>query len=431
MSLENGSAIEEAGTRFKLFPQPPFLDAFQEPEIIEVSSPAGSVGPGPEDDRMYTIFPVGKAEPYGIGVNPDGEGMYLPPWGGEILPPAEPDEEGHFDYLEPGTPQFESAHLFGSARFTMDVWEMYFDRKIPWHFGNDGEKLELTQLPSLDNALIGWGFLEAGGTQTDEHGFHPYSLNFDIVAHEIGHAIIYSEVGLPVRNVENGEYYGFHESAADLVALITTLHFPSVVDTILDNTSGNLYTMNKLSRFAELSQNKQIRLAANNRMLSEFAAGYDDEHDLAQPLTGAMFDILVDVFHENLVEEGLISPEVEDLSDRLEGDARYSDILQNYFDERYSQNPQAFRRALLKARDYLGSYLADAWQLLDADLLSYAGVGQALLNVDQELTGGRYARIIEGNFVVREIGSVQPGPRVPKPGKESHSASARTLRPPD
>ena len=308
---------------------------------------------------------------------------------------------------------------------------MYFDRKIPWHFGNDGEKLELTQLPSLDNALIGWGFLEAGGTQTDEHGFHPYSLNFDIVAHEIGHAIIYSEVGLPVRNVENGEYYGFHESAADLVALITTLHFPSVVDTILDNTSGNLYTMNKLSRFAELSQNKQIRLAANNRMLSEFAAGYDDEHDLAQPLTGAMFDILVDVFHENLVEEGLISPEVEDLSDRLEGDARYSDILQNYFDERYSQNPQAFRRALLKARDYLGSYLADAWQLLDADLLSYAGVGQALLNVDQDLTGGRYARIIEGNFVVREIGSAQPGPRVPKPGKESHSASARTLRPPD
>lgn len=185
-----------------------------------------------------------------------------------------------------------------------------------------------------------------------------------------------------MRNVENGEYYGFHESAADLVALITTLHFPSVVDTILENTHGNLYTMNKLSRFAELSDNKQIRLAANNRVLSEFAEGYDDEHDLAQPLTGAMFDILVDVFHENLVEAGLISPEMEDLSDKLEGDPRYSDILQEHFDRRYSENPQGFRTALLKARDYLGSYLADAWQMLDADLLSYLGVGQALLEDD-------------------------------------------------
>mgnify|MGYP000169495743 CR=1 FL=1 len=101
MSFYDGSDTEGTGTRFKLFPQPPFLEAFQEPEIIEVSSPAGSVGPGPEDDRMYTIFPVDKAEPYGIGANPDGDGMYLPPWKGEILPPALPDAEGHFDYLEP------------------------------------------------------------------------------------------------------------------------------------------------------------------------------------------------------------------------------------------------------------------------------------------------------------------------------------------
>ena len=429
MSFYDGSDTEGTGTRFKLFPQPPFLEAFQEPEIIEVSSPAGSVGPGPEDDRIYTIFPVDKAEPYGISANPDGDGMYLPPWKGEILPPALPDAEGHFDYLEPGTPQFEAAHLFGSARFTMDVWEIYFDRPIQWHFKDQFEKLELTMLPSLDNALIGWGFLEAGGTHTENNGFHPYSLNFDIVAHEIGHAVVYSEVGLPVRNLDNGEYYGFHESAADLVALITTLHFPSVVETILNNTSGNLYTMNKLSRFAELSPNKQIRLAANNRVLSEFADGYEDEHDLAQPLTGAMFDILVDVFHENLLDAGLMSPEMEDLSDKLEGNPQYSSILQAAFDNNFARNPEGFRDALLQARDYLGSYLADAWQMLDADMLSYLGVGRALLDVDEEITRGRYAKIIENNFLMREVGLVKPGPRIPKAGKEGHSASARTLVP--
>ena len=48
------------GTRFRLYPQPRFLDDFEEPETVYVSSPCGSLAPGPSDDRMYTIFPIGK-----------------------------------------------------------------------------------------------------------------------------------------------------------------------------------------------------------------------------------------------------------------------------------------------------------------------------------------------------------------------------------
>ena len=43
------------GTRFRVFPQPPFADPSALPEIIEVSSPAGSIGPGPADERMYFV----------------------------------------------------------------------------------------------------------------------------------------------------------------------------------------------------------------------------------------------------------------------------------------------------------------------------------------------------------------------------------------
>lgn len=428
MSFAEEIDEQATGTRFLLYPQPPFLVEFAEPEVVEVSSPAGSVGPGPEDERMYAIHPVGKTKPYGISPLPTG-GMYLPPWDGPILPPAIPGPDGHFDHIDPEDPAFEMAHLFGAAHFTLDVWEGYFGRQIPWHFAAGQEKLELTILPSLNNALIGWGFLETGGTT--EHGgeYKPYSLNFDIVAHEIGHAIIYSEIGIPAPDNAWGEYYGFHESAADVVALIASLHFDSVVDDVLAHTRGNLYTLNRLSRFAELSSNHQIRMAANDSVLSDFAHGWTKEHDLSQPLTGAMFDILVDIFHERLLWHGVISPQLEDLSDRLEGTPHYAEVMQALFDRRFAADPEGFRLALIEARDYLGTYLADTFALLDPDMLSYLGVGQALEQVDRQITGGQFLPIIRGNFLMREIGLVASGPRLAPPDEGSHSASVRTMVP--
>ena len=423
-------SYEAPGTRFLLFPQSPFLSNVGEPELIEVSSPPGTIGPGPSNDRMYTVYPVSKPVPYGLHQTQRGDPfMFLPPWKGEVLPPALPDENGHFDYITPDDPSFEAAHLFAAAHFTLDVWEGYFGRPIPWHFRNDYDRLELTMLPSLDNALIGWGFLETGGTTKYGDEYRPYSLNFDVVAHEIGHAIIYSEVGIPTPEKASGEYYGFHESAADLVALLSTLHLGSVVEDLLESTRGNLYALNKLNRFAELSDNDQIRLAANTNVLSEFVHGWSDEHLLAQPLTGAMFDIFVDVFHERLLLRDLISTGMEDLSDRLEADPSYGEVMQGMFDERYAEDPDGFRIALLEARDYLGSYLADAWQLLNPEFLTYYGVEQALLEVDHSITGGQFEPIISGNFRVRDIGLVRPGPRLKKPGRGSHSASVRTLVP--
>ncbi len=47
----------------------------------------------------------------------------------------------------------------------------------------------------------------------------PFSSNFDVIAHQLGHLIIYSEIGLPAEGALDGEYFGFHEAAADLTAL--------------------------------------------------------------------------------------------------------------------------------------------------------------------------------------------------------------------
>src|SRR5690606_7629230 len=110
----------------------------------------------------------------------------------------------------------------------------------------------------------------------------------------------------PDPGAAGGEYFGFHEAAADMTAMLASLHFDAVVRDVLDETRGNLYAFNELNRFAELSTTSQIRLASNSVKLSDFSAGWTDEHALSQPLAGALFDILVDIFQENLVERGVI-----------------------------------------------------------------------------------------------------------------------------
>ncbi|MEM8840164.1 MAG: hypothetical protein AAGD47_00155 [Pseudomonadota bacterium] len=424
--------IEEAGTmegtRFKLYPQPHFLEDFSEPETVMVSSPPGSLDAGPADHRMYTIFPIGKQKAYGIDA--EGGALLAPPWTGPIEEPAMPDAEGHFDHLEPGTPQFEAAHLFGTVRFVMDIWEDYFDRRIPFHSEGHFDRVELTILPSLENAYSGFGFLEMGGDR--QYGsYKSFSLNFDVIAHEVGHAIIYSEVGVPDPENVTGEYFGFHESAADLVALISSLHFNSLVDLLLENTHGNLYMLNLVNRMAELGGNKQIRIAANDVRLSQFVKGWTKEHKLSQPLTGAFFDILVDLFHEFLLDYGAITPEMEDLSDKLLATPDYAPVMQELFDEAYAKHPEAFKLALIDARDVMGTYLADTWQRLDRRGLNFADVADAFLAVDRAHTGGRYERLIRGNFEMRDIGLVEVGPQLEPLAADSHANSVRTIVPID
>ncbi len=419
-----------SGTRFRLYPQAPYGSAEHEPETMWLSPPAGTVGAGPSDGRMHVIDPVGKQRPYGVSLTAYGTPyLFLPPWGGPIRAPAMPDADGHFDHLQIGTPEFEAAHAYGSIRFALDIWERYFGRRIRWHFWPRYEFLEVVLLRQLNNATSGFGFMEIGSDITPAGQADPFSLNFDVVGHELGHLIIYAEVGLPADDAIDGEYFGFHEAAADLSALVATMHFDAVLDHLLETTHGNLYTFNELNRFAELSPHTQIRIASNDRKLSDFAIGWRDEHELSQPLTGAIFDILVDIFDENLLERGLISPQVEDLFDRFERFPEYESAIQALFDEAYPGRDAGFREALVEARDYLGVALAETWTRLSPDHLRYAHVGKILIEVDRELSGGRHRRAILNSLRWRDIGSAVVGPRLARPGADSHAFSARTLVP--
>ena len=380
------------GTRFRLFPQLPNLAAFSEPETVWLSPPAGSLAPGPADNRMYVVDPINKPEPYGF--------PYLPPYRGPVYPPVMPDENGHFDYLEVGSREFLAAHMYGTLRFVLDVWEGYFGYTIPWHFQAHYPRLELVPLIPWNNAHSGYGFIEFGDGTARFGETPPLSLNFDVLAHEIGHSILFSQVGLPSDSTRTNGYSGFQESASDLMALIAVLHFNSVVDHLLETSQGNLYTLNELNRIGEVSETEQIRVASNPHKMTDFAADEDDVHRLAGPLTGAIFDILIDLFLDNLVEQGLISPTLIELSYLSPEQA---EALQRPFAEAYQGHHRNFKQALVAARDYMGLLLATGWGRLSPDYLNYNHIGQALLAADRELSGGRYQQIILENFAWREI----------------------------
>ena len=135
------------------------------PELVSVSLPRGSVGPGPADHRMYSISPIGKQRSYGLNTGPHGTPyLDLPPWRGPIQPAVRPSHDGHFDHIPENTPEFAEAHAFGAIRFVLDLWEGYFGQPIEWHFRRDYERLEIVMLPELNNARAGYGFMEVERT---------------------------------------------------------------------------------------------------------------------------------------------------------------------------------------------------------------------------------------------------------------------------
>lgn len=400
-------------TRFSLFVQSPFEDTRSRPETVSVSSPAGSIGAGPSDDRMYVVEPIGKTRPYGLNRGPLGTPyLYLPGWRGHVARPALPDAEGNFDHIRTDEPGFMAAHVFGCVRFTLDVWERYLGQELEWHFRDGYERLEISLLPQWNNAQYGYGFLEVGSQQDESGLLLPFGLDFDIIAHEVGHAVIYGVLGVPEPGSEYPEYLGFQESFADCVSLVAAMHFPSVVDTVLSQTRGNLYLANRLTRFSESAPHRQLRSANNTRTMAEFVHGWKNEHELSQPLTGAVFDVLADIFHESLVDRSLISPQVEALADIAEVDDRAMGPLQDAFDAAFAREADGFRDALIDARDIAGNLLAETLWNLEADYLDYGAVARVMLAVDAAENGGRYGRIIEQNFRRRLIGELHAGPRL-------------------
>ncbi|ARM15266.1 MULTISPECIES: hypothetical protein [Rhizobium] len=377
----NGATAERPlGTRFLVFPQPSFIPGYEKPEVVWIGPSAGRILAGPSDSRIYVANPVEAKSPY---VAP-----YIPPYPGLLQPPAEPGPDGHFDHIRPGSPAFLSTHSYACARRVLDICEGYLGRSIVWFFQPTLERLEIVPLiPHWQNAQSGFGFLELG--ESEEHGRAScFALNFDAVAHEMGHLILLSELGILEGDGSGSDFFAYHEAIADFISLLGLLSFDTALDRLLRRTGGNLLLHNELDKFAELSDEKQLRLLNNSLRIGDVS---QEVHDQSKPFAAGLFDSLVEVYQTLLFERG-----VSDIDPR-----RFSDLRQQMapalMEEALHVSPASYelvhfaaKAALQEARDIIGEALIRSWKYLDPDSLTFEAAALAFLEAASRGRGISY-----------------------------------------
>jgi hypothetical protein len=374
------------GTRFWIFPQPPFIPGYEEPDRVWLSILPDEIRDGPSDQWVYVVDPLIEKQPY----SPDD----LPPFEGERRPAARSGPDRNFDDMDPKSRAYLGVHVYACVHFVLDIWHSYLGHRIRWFFDPAFRRLEIIPLVDWDNAHAGYGYLELGAS--DVGGvLRPYALNFDTIAHEVGHFISLSELGIPMITSREADFFPFSEAFSDCVSLISLLHFDSAVDRLLRRTQGNLLLSNELNRFAETSPETQIRLATNFRRMSETTR---EPHDRSLPFLGAIFDSIVEIYHRQLVRDGF--------ADRRLLNVDLRDLTLSEFDEfrllterSFRDRPLYFKLALETARDQVGSALAASLRTLDPNTMTLEQVARAVIQAASR--GG--ADALEANFVWREI----------------------------
>ena len=381
------------GTRFLLYPQSPTTPGYDKPELVWISDAQGSILPGPQNARMYVVDPVDWKDPYNY--------PYLPPFRGAKGPPVEPSPEGHFDHIDPSDPAFLGVHVFGCVARVLDVWEGYLGHRINWHFADTYERLEIIPLIDWQNAQSGYGMLEFGYRPTADGGKDLFALNFDVIAHEIGHSVLFSEIGLPRPDVPPGpDMFAYHEGVSDLCSLIGMLHFDTAMDRVLRRGSGNLMALNELNRVAELADERQIRIAGNARKMSDVSS---EVHDKSRPFTGAIFDALIQTYHDTAVAEGLVHLPPGSISDARDIDPDLEHTYARAFAADYDLKHFQLKAALADARDVIALGLAKSWAKLDSETLTYADAAYAICEALQETGHGNVADTMVDCLAWREI----------------------------
>jgi len=381
------------GTRFLLYPQSPSTPGYDKPELVWISAPQGSILPGPANDRMYVVDPTGHKDPY--------EYPYLPPYNGHKAPPVEPSPDGHFDHIDPDSRAFLGVHLFGCIARVLDIWEGYMGRRIPWHFADSYERLEIIPMIEWDNAQSGWGMLEFGYKVMPDNRRELYALNFDVIAHELGHSILFSELGLPQDGLPPGpHFFAYHESIADLCSLISMLHFDTAADRLLRRGRGNLLAMNELNRVAELGDERQIRIAGNARKLSEVS---QEVHDHSRPFTGGVFDTIVQTYHDIAVDRGLVDLPAGSVPDARHQRADLESMYGSAFAADYEYKHFQLKEALEEARDIVANGLARSWDRLDCTSVTFQDAAYALCETLQDQGRGDVAETAMECMAWREI----------------------------
>jgi hypothetical protein len=225
------------------------------------------------------------------------------------LPAVEPNAFGDFVTM-PDTPQFDAVHTYAVVRQTLTMYQRALSTAdaampLPWQWNSsvDTSPLQVHPygLPNVMNAYYSrtQSCLKFGDFVPPGETARLYTCrSFDIVSHETGHAVL---DGLKPQWLMAGnppQTGGLHEAFGDLTAIFLALAQMDQVEAVIAQTKADLHDKTFLADMAEqfglaLGRTNGLRNADNDLKLSE--AG-NEVHAISQVFTGALYDILADIF---------------------------------------------------------------------------------------------------------------------------------------
>jgi hypothetical protein len=225
------------------------------------------------------------------------------------IAPVSPNAFGDFVCM-PETPQFDAVHTFAVVRQTLTMYQRALaagghDTPLPWQWNSSADLAPITLfphgLPNVMNAFYSraLGCLKFGDFVPTGQSARVFTCrSLDIVSHEAGHAVLDGlkpEWLLADNPPQTG---GLHESFGDLTAIFLCLSQLDQCEAIVAQTKARLHDKTFLADIAEqfglaLGRPNGLRNADNDITLSQAGT---EVHAISQVFTGAIYDILADLF---------------------------------------------------------------------------------------------------------------------------------------
>jgi hypothetical protein len=227
------------------------------------------------------------------------------------LPPVSSNALGDF-IQTPGTDAFDAVHTFAVVRETLTMYQRALNgtgspaAQVPWQWNLAGSADALQVFPhdsdmmnafySRNQKALKFGFFHRPGPPPNPVIFTCRS--FDIVAHETGHAVLDGLKPNWILASNPPQTGGLHESFGDLTAIFLALSQLDQVEAVIAQTRANLHDKTFLADLAEefglaLGRPNGLRNADNDFKLSQVG---NEVHAISQVFTGAIYDILADIF---------------------------------------------------------------------------------------------------------------------------------------
>ena len=227
------------------------------------------------------------------------------------MPTVYPDMQNDFLFIPEENPHmFDAVHTFAVVRQVVTIFERALNRvgneeAFSWQWGDQPIKVfpraghDINAYYSRTEQALRFFYFHSN---TDEKQPLVFTCrSYDIIAHEVGHAVL-DALRPGYLTSGNPQAGGLHESFGDLTAIFTMLAQMDVCEAIIAESKANLHAKSFFPAVAEqfgealYGHRLGLRNADNDLKLSDVS---NQVHDLSQVFTGAIYDILADMFEDH------------------------------------------------------------------------------------------------------------------------------------